>query len=268
VHPVKIDPGQIEQVIMNLAINARDAMAQGGSLVLETANVELDEHYTHNFPELRPGPYVLLAVSDSGCGMDETVKARIFEPFFTTKEAGKGTGLGLATVYGIIKQAGGHVTVYSERGQGTTFKIYLPCAPEAAAALSEISTPAPVTPGSGTVLLVEDEDGVRALTSQILRKSGYKVLEARHGLEALEICGQQEQPVNLIVTDVIMPKMSGPQLAERVRDLWPNLRVLFLSGYTDRALVHHGLLDPARNFLQKPFTLDDLTSKVRAMLTT
>jgi PAS domain S-box-containing protein len=267
-HPIKVDPGQFEQVIMNLVINARDAMPQGGTLTLETANIELDETYTRAYPELQPGAYVLLGVSDTGCGMDETVRARIFEPFFTTKEIGKGTGLGLATVYGIVKQAGGHVAVYSEPGKGTTFKIYLPCAPEAVVAPLQIPAPSPSSRGTETVLVVEDEDGVRALTSRVLQKNGYKVLEARHGLEALQICKQQDTPVNLVVTDVVMPKLSGPQLAEQMRTLWPNLRVLFLSGYTDRALVHSGLLDANRNFLQKPFTPDDLTSKVREMLAT
>jgi PAS domain S-box-containing protein len=267
-HPVKVDPGQMEQVIMNLAINARDAMPQGGTLTLETHNVELDGSYTREYPELSPGAYVLLAVSDTGCGMDEGVKARLFEPFFTTKEVGKGTGLGLATVYGIVKQAGGHISVYSEPGQGSTFKIYFPRAQEAPAARPEQPTRTPATSGTETVLVVEDEDGVRALTRRVLQNDGYKVLEARHGVEALEVCGEQEGPVHLVVTDVVMPKMNGPQLAELMRGMWPNLRVLFLSGYTDRALLHSGLLDGNQNFLQKPFTPQDLASKVREMLST
>jgi CheY-like chemotaxis protein len=268
-HPVKLDPGQIEQVVMNLAVNARDAMPQGGALTLETANVDLDESYTREYPELQPGQYVRLAVSDTGCGMDEIIKARLFEPFFTTKEVGKGTGLGLATVYGIVKQAGGHVSVYSEPGQGTTFKIYFPCAHEAPVARPEVSPRSvATTSGTETVLVVEDEDGVRALTRRVLQNDGYKVLEARHGVEALEVCGEQEGPVHLVVTDVVMPKMNGPQLAELMRGMWPNLRVLFLSGYTDRALLHSGLLDGNHNFLQKPFTPHDLASKVREMLST
>jgi PAS domain S-box-containing protein len=268
-HPVKVDPGQVEQVVMNLAVNARDAMPQGGMLTLETSNVTLDESYTREYPELQPGAFVLLAVSDTGCGMDEAVKARIFEPFFTTKEVGKGTGLGLATVYGIVKQAGGHVSVYSEPGQGTTFKIYFPCAPQELPVIRpEVRSCPSSTSGTETVLVVEDEDGVRALTKQVLQNDGYKVLEARHGVEALEVCGEQEEPVHLVVTDVVMPKMNGPQLAELMRGMWPNLRVLFLSGYTDRALLHSGLLDGNHNFLQKPFTPQDLASKVREMLST
>jgi CheY-like chemotaxis protein len=237
-------------------------------LTLETHNVELDGSYTREYPELVPGQYVLLAVSDTGCGMDESVKARLFEPFFTTKEVGKGTGLGLATVYGIIKQAGGHISVYSELEQGTTFKFYFPRAQEAPVARPEITPRTPATQGTETVLVVEDEDGVRALTRRVLQNDGYKVLEARHGVEALEVCGEQEGPVHLVVTDVVMPKMNGPQLAELMRGMWPNLRVLFLSGYTDRALLHSGLLDGNHNFLQKPFTPQDLASKVREMLST
>ncbi|HLJ95347.1 MAG TPA: PAS domain S-box protein [Gemmataceae bacterium] len=267
-HPVKVDPGQIEQVVMNLAVNARDAMPQGGTLTLETGNVELDESYTREYPELQPGSYVLLAVSDTGCGMDEAVKARLFEPFFTTKEVGKGTGLGLATVYGIVKQASGHVTVYSEPGRGTTFKIYFPRAEGVVVASPEAKAPPAAAAGTETVLVVEDEDGVRALTSRVLKNGGYKVLEARHGLEALQLCGEQEGPVHLVVTDVVMPKMNGPQLAERMRGKWPNVRFLFLSGYTDRALLHNGLLNGNQNFLQKPFTPHDLASKVREMLST
>ncbi len=266
--PVKVDPGQIEQVIMNLAVNARDAMPDGGTFTIETINTELDEIYTSAYPELRPGAYVLLAVSDTGCGMDDTVKARLFEPFFTTKEVGKGTGLGLATVYGIVKQSGGHIAVYSEVGHGTTFKVYLPLAegtvaPQAAAAARD-----QLTPGTETVLLVEDEDRVRVLTRRVLEKNGYKVVEALNGAEALRYFDGNPEPVDLIITDVVMPEMSGPQLAQQIRLRQPDLKVLFLSGYTDSALSHNGVLNMEKNFLQKPFTPDSLARKVREILVT
>jgi PAS domain S-box-containing protein len=265
-YPVKVDRGQIEQVIMNLAVNARDAMPRGGQLTIETSNTDLDETLTRSLPELRPGPCVRLTVSDTGCGMDETVKARLFEPFFTTKAVGKGTGLGLATVYGIIKQSEGHITVWSEPGQGATFKIYLPGVREELPSAPKKPVPAPAVIGSETVLLVEDEEGVRTLTRHILQTSGYTVLEARHGLEALQVSEQQSGPIHLMVTDVVMPEMNGPQLARRILQLRPSLKVLFLSGYTDSTLLHNGLLDASRNFLQKPFAPEDLKSKVREVL--
>jgi PAS domain S-box-containing protein len=265
-HPVKVDPGQIEQVIMNLAVNARDAMPQGGKLIIETSTVDLDETYTSSYPELKAGPYVLLEVSDTGCGMDDKVKARVFEPFFTTKEVGKGTGLGLATVYGIIKQSGGHITVYSEVGQGTTFKIYLPWAQEAVPSGPAQPKLSHLPAAGETVLLVEDEDRVRTLTRQVLQKNGYRVLEARHGAEALQVAEQQSGPVHIMVTDVVMPEMSGPQLARRMLGLQPNLKVLFLSGFTDSTLVGNGLLNTEQNFLHKPFTPDALARKVREVL--
>jgi PAS domain S-box-containing protein len=265
---VKVDPGQIEQVIMNLAVNARDAMPEGGTLTIETANTELDELYTAAYPELRPGSYVLLAISDTGCGMDETVKARLFEPFFTTKEVGKGTGLGLATVYGIIKQSGGHIAVYSEVGHGTTFKVYLPLAEGNVAAQSAATKPDELAPGTETVLLVEDEDRVRVLTRRLLEKNGYKVVEALNGVEALQYFDGNPEPVDLIISDVVMPEMSGPQLAQQIRLRQPDLKVLFLSGYTDSALIHNGVLNVEKNFLQKPFTPDALARKVREVLDT
>ena len=264
--PVKVDPGQIEQVIMNLAVNARDAMPDGGTFTIETVNTELDEIYTSAYPELRPGPYVLLAVSDTGCGMTDAVKARLFEPFFTTKDVGKGTGLGLATVYGIIKQSGGHIAVYSEVGHGTTFKVYLPLAEGAVAPQAAPPKRDELAPGTETVLLVEDEDRVRVLTRRVLEKNGYRVVEALNGAEALRYFDANPDPVDLIITDVVMPEMSGPQLAQQIRLRQPDLKVLFLSGYTDSALVHNGVLNMEKNFLQKPFTPDSLARKVREVL--
>jgi CheY-like chemotaxis protein len=264
--PVKVDPGQIEQVIMNLAVNARDAMPTGGALIIETAYKELDSAYTRSYPELQPGKYASLAVTDTGCGMDEVVKARLFEPFFTTKEVGKGTGLGLATVYGIVKQSGGHITVYSEPGHGTTFKIYLPLVTEGVCDPSVSPQLLNLPPGNETVLLVEDEEGVRTVTREVLSKLGYKVLEAQHGQEALSLCEKQSEPIHLMVTDMVMPGMNGRQLASEVRRLYPDLKVLFLSGYSDGALVRNGMLDTSRDFLQKPFTPSDLSSKVREVL--
>jgi PAS domain S-box-containing protein len=266
---VKADPGQLEQVLMNLVVNARDAMPQGGKLTLETANVELDESYTRAYPGVRPGAYVMLAVTDSGCGMSKEVQARLFEPFFTTKEVGKGTGLGLATVYGIVKQSEGHIAVYSEVGRGTTFKVYLPAVREAVTVPPVVAAiPGPVArmAGTGTVLLVEDEDHVRQLSRQILQVSGYRVLEARHAAEALALYEQQDAPVDLMVTDVVMPEMNGCDLASRLQERRPDLRVLFMSGYTDNAVLRHGLLSEGAAFLQKPFTAAALANKVQELL--
>jgi two-component system cell cycle sensor histidine kinase/response regulator CckA len=263
---VRADSGQIEQVILNLAINARDAMPRGGRLTLETDNVELDEAYARRHVGVRPGPYVMLAVSDTGIGMDAETQARLFEPFFTTKPAGKGTGLGLATVYGIVKQSGGSVWVYSEVGRGTTFKVYVPRVDEAPASVSAARGPAPAPRGSETVLLVEDAAGLRDMAREILELSGYAVLIARHGSEALLVAQQHAGPIHLLVTDVVMPRMSGRDLAERLVASRPEIRVLFMSGYADGAIAHQDVLAPGAAFVQKPFTPDVLARKVRATL--
>ena len=223
---VKVDPGQMEQVLMNLVVNARDAIPQGGKLIMETANVVLDETYVSNHPDTRSGPYLLLAVSDTGCGMDDATKSRIFEPFFTTKDPDKGTGLGLATVYGIVKQSGGHIDCYSEKDVGTTFKIYLPRAVEELTKSKSIASSPMLSRGSETVLLVEDEDGVRTLARLVLEKGGYKVLEARNGGEALLLCQQHGPDISIMVTDVVMPIMGGYQLAGRLAPLRPDMKVL------------------------------------------
>jgi two-component system, cell cycle sensor histidine kinase and response regulator CckA len=264
--PVKVDPGQIEQVIMNLVVNARDAMPDGGRLTLETANMNLNEEYAGRHISVKPGPFVMMAVTDTGCGMDAATQSHLFEPFFTTKEKGKGTGLGLSTVYGIIKQSGGNIWAYSELGRGSTFKVYLPRAEEA------VKTHPPKEPqplagkGTETILLVEDEDAVRSMISRVLQGSGYRVLEACQGAEAIDACRTHTGPIHLMVTDVIMPQMSGRELAERMAVFRPSMKVLFMSGYPDNAIVHHGVLDPGTAFLQKPFTLTALENKVREVL--
>jgi CheY-like chemotaxis protein len=265
-HCIRADQGRIEQVLMNLAVNARDAMSQGGKLTIETRNVVLDDAYANGHPEVRPGPYVLLAVSDTGCGMDEATRKRIFEPFFTTKEVGKGTGLGLATVYGIIKQSGGHIAVYSEPNRGSTFKIYLPSTEEKAAPSSSYPRPKFLPRGKGTVLLVEDEDMVRTLSSQVLQEHGYTVLEAWHGKEALALSERDLSAVQLTVTDVVMPEMDGRDLAKRLLSRKPDMKVLYVSGYTAKAIVRNGILEPDTIFLEKPFTPEGLVRKVHEML--
>ncbi len=261
------DPAQIEQVIMNLAVNARDAMPDGGTLVIETANVSLDEDYANRHAQVRAGPYVRLAVSDTGSGMDEETLDRIFEPFFTTKQRGKGTGLGLATVYGIVKQSGGFIWAYSEPGRGSSFKIYLPRTFGAEAEESRSLRIGDRPLGSGeTVLLVEDEDSVRSTVRLGLEACGYSVLEARSPGEALLMAERHPGPVDLILTDVVMPMMGGRELVERLRKIRPDAAVLFMSGYTDNIIAHHGVLEPGVAFLQKPFTRDVLARKVREAL--
>ncbi len=262
---VRVDPSHIEQVIMNLAVNSRDAMPTGGKLTMETENVILDEGYADEHLGMKPGRYVRLAVSDTGMGMDRATQARIFEPFFTTKEKGKGTGLGLSTVFGIVQQCGGFVGVYSEPGHGTSFKVYIPLIDADADVLPVL--PPPITlAGSETILLVEDDDQIRLVAGEILRKQGYQVIEARDAVEALRCCEVHATTLDLLVTDVVMPQMSGPELAKRVLLMRPGIKVLCMSGYTDDALVRHGALEARFAYLQKPITPQTLARKVRTTL--
>lgn len=263
---VKADPAQIEQVILNLALNARDAMAEGGRLTLETDNVELDADFVSRQPGSVPGSYVLLRVSDNGVGMDPATVAHIFEPFFTTKEKGKGTGLGLATVYGIVKQSGGYVVVTSQEGEGTTIEIYLPWADESAAAMEDAEVPQGVHRGSETILVVEDEEAVCKLSCEFLSNRGYKVLAASDGLEALQVSEQYRGPIHLLLTDVVMPGINGQELARRLGPLRPEMKIMYIPGYTDNAIAQKFLVDPGTVFLQKPFPLDTLACKVREVL--
>ncbi len=262
---IRVDASNLEQVLMNLAVNARDAMPSGGKLTLETGNVELDAEYAAHHLGVEPGAYVMLAVSDSGVGMDAATQARIFEPFFTTKEVGKGTGLGLSTVFGIVQQARGSVWVYSEPGKGTTFKLYFPRADVEA----EAAGPAPAVTslrGAETILLVEDQEQVRGAAHAILKQCGYRVLVAASPPEALSLCEAHSGPIHLILTDVVMPQMSGTALVQEVRALRPTIKVLYMSGYTDDSVVRHGILESELAFLQKPFTPESLSRKLRAVL--
>jgi PAS domain S-box-containing protein len=263
---IKFDPGQLSQILMNLTVNARDAMPDGGKVTIETSNIFIDPNYASTHVGLLPGAYVLLTVSDTGSGMSPEVQEQIFEPFFTTKGVGKGTGLGLATVYGIVRQSGGGIFVYSEEGHGSTFKIYIPRVADEVAPDHEEAAPPKLAVGTETILLAEDEDLVRSLSRQVLEACGYTVIEARDGLEALEILEKEDGRIDLLVTDVIMPRMGGRELAERLRLSRPELPILFASGYTDEAVVRHGVLDSNMNFIQKPFTLDDVARKVRDLL--
>jgi signal transduction histidine kinase/CheY-like chemotaxis protein len=266
---VKVDPVQIEQVLINLAVNSRDAMPTGGKILIKTSNVTLDQEYALQHVGARPGMYVMLVVQDTGCGMTEEVKAHLFEPFFTTKEVGKGTGLGLATCYGIVKQNGGYIWVDSEVGHGTAVSIYLPCVREAPRAPVQQAAGGALPRGMETVLVAEDESGVRTMIARMLQDQGYTVLEAATGEEALQVVQScAGEPIHFLVTDIVMPQMGGKKVADRLRAMYPNLKVLFISGYTESTIVQYGALDPSEVFLQKPFTPDVLARKVREMLDT
>jgi len=264
----RADPNQLEQVIMNLAINARDAMPDGGTLTIETGNAKLDEDYAAKHISVVPGEYVMLAVSDTGCGMDQDTQARIFEPFFTTKPAGRGTGLGLSTVYGIVKQSGGNIWLYSEPGKGTTFKVYLPAVDAAVEEPGKPLAPAARKSAGETILVVEDDDQLRRLTHRALAGQGYTVLEADRGTTAMDIARRHKGRIDLLLTDVVMPDTNGRKLADALRTDRPGLRVLFMSGYPDGAIVHHGILDHGVAYLAKPFTTEAVTRKVREVLDT
>lgn len=263
---VYADPTQIEQVILNLSINARDAMPEGGVLTIETANVTLDDIYAAHHSEVQAGEYVMLAISDTGIGMDERTLAHVFEPFFTTKEVGKGTGLGLSTCYGIVRQAGGHIWVYSEPGKGTTFKVYLPRTLETVVGLPKRPARRSAVGGHETILVVEDNDAVREVAVAALQAHGYRVLQAANGEEALQQVKDLEEPVHLLLTDVVMPGMSGAALAHQLRERYPHLKVLYTSGYTENVIVHHGVLEEGIAFLPKPYRPADLAHRVREVL--
>jgi CheY-like chemotaxis protein len=265
---VKFDPGQIEQVIANLVINSRDAMPDGGAITIETANVELDQAFVRKHGGAWPGPHVMLAVSDTGCGMSPEILSKAFDPFFTTKEKGKGTGLGLSTVFGIVNQSGGCIYVYSEPGRGTTMKIYLPRVTGETSPKDEKRDAGfeDRLHGSETILIVEDEETLRKLASSILEGYGYTVLTAGDGEEALQLLSDRQGIPHLVLTDVVMPKMGGRGLSDRIKSIHPGTRVLFMSGYTDNAIVHQGVLNPGVSYLQKPFTPKALARKVREVL--
>jgi signal transduction histidine kinase len=263
---VKADLGQMEQILMNLVVNARDAMPEGGKIVIETANVELDDAYRAQYPAVNPGSYVMLAVSDTGCGMDAKTMAHIFEPFFTTKELGKGTGLGLSTVYGIVKQSDGYVWAYSEPMQGTTFKVYLPRVDTQAEVLRAQHSDVAFERGTETILLVEDDDFLRPLTAQLLRDAGYTVLEAENGKVAIEIARKNEARIDAVLTDVIMPGMGGADLVVYLRHLQPKVAILFMSGYASDLVTRAGVLESEKVLLNKPFTRRSLLTKVRLTL--
>jgi PAS domain S-box-containing protein len=263
---INADVGQLEQVLMNLAVNARDAMADGGPITIETRNVELDETYQRKHEPVRPGPYVMLSMSDSGCGMDDTTKASIFEPFFTTKEVGKGTGLGLATVYGIVKQSGGYIWVYSEPDKGTTFKLFFPRVSEVTEAPAEVAERAEPAGGSETILLVEDDEGLREMITTSLRNAGYAVLETGKAQAALELMAKHRRTVHLLLSDIVMPQTSGVQLFNLLKVSAPDLKVIFMSGYATEMLGRHDPLPPESAFIEKPFARDSLLTTIRTVL--
>jgi PAS domain S-box-containing protein len=265
---VNADPTQIEQVLLNLIVNARDAMPKGGCLTIETANVEFDDKYATAHPPALPGRFVMLAISDSGTGMDAETQQRAFEPFFTTKPRGEGTGLGLSTVYGIVKQSGGYVWLYSEPGRGTTFRVYIPRVDEASRGRDAAAPPppSPAPRGEETLLLVEDSEALRDLIREVLEQHGYRVLQANHGERALEVLREHEGAVDLLLTDVVMPKLGGKDLADEVQVLHPGIRVLYMSGYTDGAISRAGILREGMTLLEKPFTSERLTRAVREAL--
>jgi CheY-like chemotaxis protein len=265
---IKADPGQIEQIIMNLVVNARDSMPSGGKLAIETANVELDEIYTRSHLGVKPGHYVMFLVSDTGMGMAPEVKKRAFEPFFTTKEKDKGTGLGLSTVYGIVKQSGGDIWVYSELGYGTTIKIYFPQVdePQDIVEEKEKGVEKGLPRGGETILVVEDDEEVRKITGRILRMQGYRVLEASNGGDVFSVCDQHEGPFHLMITDVVMPEMKGPELAKRLSSSYPEMKVIYMSGYVEDVLSRQGILEKGMEYIQKPFTVNELARKAREVL--
>ncbi len=263
---IRADVGQLEQVLMNLAVNARDAMPEGGRITIESRNVELDESYQHKHEPVRPGPYVMLSMSDSGCGMDDTTKASIFEPFFTTKEVGKGTGLGLATVYGIIKQSAGYIWVYSELGKGTIFKLFFPRVSEIAETPSQPEEETEPSGGSEAILLVEDDEGLREMMATSLGTAGYEVLETGKPQAAHELVAKYHGPVHLLLSDIVLPQTSGVQLFKLLKVSAPDLKVIFISGYAADMLGRHDPLPPEAAFIEKPFGRDSLLSTVRAVL--
>ena len=264
---VKVDPGQIAQAVLNLALNARDAMPRGGKLIVETANVELDEVYSSTHSDVIPGRYVMFSVSDTGVGMTPEVRERVFEPFFTTKEKGRGTGLGLYAVYGIVKQSGGDICVYSEPGHGATFKIFLPQVDGPFQEVREEAEKKDLPRGDETILVVEDDEKVRAVTVEVLMKYGYRVLDAPNGAKAMLICENHKGPIHLVLTDVVMPEMSGGELGGKLSLLYPEMKVIYMSGYMENEIVHTGVLPKGVNFIQKPFTIEGLVTKIREVLT-
>ncbi|MBE0602665.1 MAG: response regulator, partial [Deltaproteobacteria bacterium] len=263
---VKVDPGQFEQVLVNLAVNARDAMPEGGKLTIETADLSLDERYCAAHPEAHPGDFVLLSVSDTGHGMSAEVKEHLFEPFFTTKSTGHGTGLGLATTFGVVKQAGGAIEVYSEEDRGTTFKIFLPLAGKEAEKLTKEVLSLDRLKGDETVLLVEDEESVRRVAMIILKELGYRAIEARNGEEALMIAEKHGGRIDLLMTDIVMPGMNGRELSDRLKKIHPETKPLFTSGYTENVIVHHGILESNLDFIGKPYSVQALAEKIREVL--